>query len=223
MKIETIKYKVFPMLGWLIALMTISAYTVSKALLGYFGVKYQRIAEAVLSPVGFIVIIVLYFVFFFIAYFTAKIPIVNVVTASIFSIIMGAGMFGSVFYLADLTNAQIVPEALILTSGVFVIAVIFQWITNKDLSSWAWWLFFLLLIAIGLTFAEIVVQATLFRIAVDLGVVILFIVFVVYDTSVIRNKLPDDAWMVGVLGFFLDFANILIRIIVLLIEIMGNQ
>ncbi|MHA1838352.1 MAG: Bax inhibitor-1 family protein [Candidatus Ranarchaeia archaeon] len=136
---------------------------------------------------------------------------------------MGAGLFGSVFFFADLISAQILPEALILTSGVFIIAVLYQWITRKDLSHWSWWVFFLLLVAIGLTFAEIVVQVTLFRIAVDLFVVILFVFIVMWDMYTIRELIPNEEWMRGVLEFFLDFANILIRIIMLLIEIAAQS
>jgi len=122
-----------------------------------------------------------------------------------------------------LISAQILPEALILTSGVFIIAVLYQWITRKDLSHWSWWVFFLLLVAIGLTFAEIVVQVTLFRIAVDLFVVILFVFIVMWDMYTIRELIPNEEWMRGVLEFFLDFANILIRIIMLLIEIAAQS
>jgi len=224
MRDEVIRYKVFPMLTWLIIVMTLSAYTVSKALAGAFGIKAQSVAEEILlNPFGLIAITILYFVFFAIAYFTAKIKIVNLITSTMFSLIMGAGLFGTVFFVADFISAQIVPEALILTSGVFVLAVIYQWITKKDLSHWTWWLFFLLLVAIGLTVAEIFIQASWFRIAVDLGVVVLFVFMVMYDMYLIRERIPDENWMLGVLNFFLDFANILIRIIAILIEIYSQS
>lgn len=212
------------MLTWLIIMMTISAYTVSKILAGAFGLSTQMKAESILlNPFGFIGITILYFVSFVIAYFTAKIRIINMITATLFALIMGAGMFGTVFFLADMTNAQIIPEALILTSSVFVLAVVYQLITKKDLSHWSWWLFFLLLVALGFTIAEIFVHASWFRIAVDLGVVIIFVFLVMYDTYLIREKIPDELWMFGVINFFLDFANILIRIIVILIEIFGQS
>ncbi|MGQ4914581.1 MAG: Bax inhibitor-1/YccA family protein [Candidatus Asgardarchaeia archaeon] len=224
MQDTTIRNKVFPMLVWLIVLMTIGAYTVSKALAGVFGVTAQSIAASILlNPIGLIGTLAVYFIFFLLAYFTARIKIVNVITASLFALIMGVGIFGSVFFVADAINAQIIPEALILTSGVFVLAMLFQWFTRKDLSHWSWWLFFLLLVALGLTIAEIFVQASWFRIAVDLGVVLLFILFVMFDTHRIREELPDEDWMLGVINFFLDIANILIRIIALLIEIYAQQ
>lgn len=224
MKDETIRNRVFPMLTWLIIMMTVSAYTVSKILAGAFGLSTQMKAESILlNPFGFIGITILYFVSFAIAYFTAKIRIINMITATLFALIMGAGMFGTVFFLADMTNAQIIPEALILTSSVFVLAVVYQLITKKDLSHWSWWLFFLLLVALGFTIAEIFVHASWFRIAVDLGVVIIFVFLVMYDTYLIREKIPDELWMFGVINFFLDFANILIRIIVILIEIFGQS
>ncbi|MHA1860911.1 MAG: hypothetical protein ACTSVM_01265 [Candidatus Ranarchaeia archaeon] len=39
----------------------------------------------------------------------------------------------------------------------------------------------------------------------------------------IRELIPNEEWMRGVLEFFLDFANILIRIIMLLIEIAAQS
>ncbi|MGQ4834164.1 MAG: Bax inhibitor-1 family protein [Candidatus Asgardarchaeia archaeon] len=224
MRDEVVRKKVFPMLTWLIIVMSLSAYTVSKALMGVFGLKVQSYAEAILlNPWGLIGVTILYFVTFFIAYLTAKIKILNVITATIFSLVMGAGIFSTTFYVADTVNAQIIPEALILTAGIFVIAVIFQLVTKKDLSHWTWWLLFLLLVAIGLTVAEIFVHASWFRIAVDLGVVLLFVFITMYDMFIIREKMKDDEWMLGVLNFFLDFANILIRIIVLLIELYAQS
>lgn len=132
---------------------------------------------------------------------------------------MGAGLFGTVFFLADQVSAQILPEALILTTGVFIIAVVFQWVTRRDLSHWSWWITFGLLVALGLVFAQVVVQASLFRIAIDLFIVGIFTLVVMWDLYVIREQLPNEDWMHGVLEFFLDFANILIRIIWILIEI----
>ena len=63
-------------------------------------------------------------------------------------------------------------------------------------------------------FTQFVVQASLFRIAIDL-----FTLVVMWDLYVIREQLPNEDWMHGVLEFFLDYANILIRIIWILIEI----
>ena len=123
MREEIIRRKVFPVLTWLIIVMTVSAYTVSKALMGVFGIKVQSYAESILlNPWGLIGITVLYFVTFFIAYLTAKIRILNLITATFFSLVMGAGLLSTTFYVADAVNAQIIPEALALTAGVFVLA-----------------------------------------------------------------------------------------------------
>jgi len=224
MRNEIIRNKVFPFLTWLIILMTIGAYTTAKTLEGFFGFEAASFAETILrTPIGLLGITVLYFLFFVIAYFTAKIKIINVMTSTFFALFIGIGLFGSIFYVADLVNAKIIPEALILTSGVFVLAVIYQFVTKKDLSHWSWWLFFFLLVAIGLTVAEIFVKASWFRITVDLGIVLLFVFLVMYDTYQIRTHLQDEEWVLGALHFFLDFANILIRIIAILIELYSQS
>lgn len=219
---HVIRNRVFPVLTLLIAVMTLSSYTVSQILQGAFGLTAQSIAVQILTnPIGVLVITGLYFFFFFIAYLTSQIRGLNIITALIFAMIMGAGLFGSVFFFADLISPQIVPEALFLTSSVFVIAVLFQWVTKKDLSHWSWWIVVLLLIALGLVIALIFVQATLLRIVIDLGVVLIFLFYVIWDMYYIREVLPNEMWMHGVLEFFLDFANILIRLIWLIIQIIA--
>ncbi|MHA1916977.1 MAG: Bax inhibitor-1 family protein, partial [Candidatus Ranarchaeia archaeon] len=217
MRDEVIRNKVFPMLFILIMVMTLSSYTVSKILLGSLGVTYQNIVQNILlNPYGVVITTILYFLFFILALGTVKIRYVNIITSVLFALIMGIGIFGTVFYFADVTSAQIIPEALILTSGTFIVAILFQFTTKKDLTHWTWYIIFLLLIALGLTFAVFFVQASLFRIIFDLFFVLIFFLIVMYDMFMIRENLPDEMWMSGVLEFFLDFANILIRIILLL-------
>jgi FtsH-binding integral membrane protein len=219
MQDSTIKYKVMPTLVWLIFLMFAGAKLVSLAIQGAFGVQIAQLTITLfLDPVTLIVVLVLYFVFFFLAYLTANKTAISFIFASLFALVCGAGLFSTTFYVADIVGADIVPEALFLTAGVFLIAMIWEWVTKKDLANLGFWLFLFLLIAIVLTVAEIFTPLTAFRVAVDLGVVLLFAIMVAYDTYWVRQHAPDDKWMMGALKFFIDFINILIRIIMILIE-----
>ncbi|WXG44448.1 MAG: Bax inhibitor-1 family protein [Promethearchaeati archaeon SRVP18_Atabeyarchaeia-1] len=219
MEDNTIKYKVMPTLVWLILLMFAGAKLVSLAIEGAFGFHLAQLTISFfMDPISLIVVIVLYFVFFLLAYLTVSRTALSIVFASLFAIVCGAGLFSTTFYIADIVGADIVPEALLLTTGVFVIAMLWEWITKKDLVSWGFWLFLFLLAAIVLTIAEVFIPLTIFRVAVDLGVVLLFAIIVAYDTYWARQHAPDDRWMMAALKFFIDFINILIRIILLLIE-----
>ncbi|MHA1860912.1 MAG: hypothetical protein ACTSVM_01270 [Candidatus Ranarchaeia archaeon] len=87
---DVIRYKVFPVLTFLIIVMTVSSYTVSKILAGSFGVTAQSIAAQILSnPVGLLIITILYFAFFFLALITVRIRIINIITATLFSLVNG--------------------------------------------------------------------------------------------------------------------------------------
>jgi FtsH-binding integral membrane protein len=216
---STIKYKVMPTLVWLILLMFAGAKLVSLAIEGAFGVHLAQLTIGLfMDPITLIVVIVLYFVFFLLAYLTVSRTWLSFIFASLFAIVCGAGLFSTVFYIADVVGADIVPEALLLTAGVFAIAMIWEWVTKKDLYNWGFWLFLLLLAAIVLTIVEAFIPVPAFRIAVDLGVVLLFAIIVAYDTYWARQHAPDDRWMMAALKFFIDFINILIRIILILIE-----
>jgi FtsH-binding integral membrane protein len=221
-----IRVKVLPALFWLIFLMFAGAKLVEIAMQGAFGVYIAQLTigvfESIWTTIG---VIVLYFVFALAAYFIAmsKHNRISFVVASLFALVCGAGLFSTVFYLADFINAKILPEALLLSAGVFFIAMVWEWTTKKDLTNWGFWIFLFLLAAIVLTIAQAFVQVTLFRVAVDLGVVLLFAFIVAYDTHLARERLDDDSWMMAVLNFFIDFINIFIRIIVILMELYGRR
>jgi len=223
LKDDTIKYKVMPTLVWLILLMFGGAKLVSLALEGAFGLHITQLAiSLVMDPLLVLVTIILYFLFFFMAYFTRSNSAVSFLFASLFAIICGAGLFSTVFYVADIIGAELVPEALALSAGVFLIAMLWEWITKKDLFHWGFWLFLFLIAAIVLTVAEIFIPVSGFRIAVDVGVVLLFTFIVAYDTYIAREHIDDSQWMLAALNFFIDFINILIRILILLIETKGR-
>jgi FtsH-binding integral membrane protein len=216
---NTIKYKVMPTLFWLILLMFAGAKLVSLAIEGTFGIQISQLTiNLFLSPLTLIAVIILYFLFFFLAYFTRSNSIVSFLFASLFALVCGAGLFSTVFYVADIIGADLVWEALGLSAGVFLIAMLWEWVTKKDLLNWGFWLFLFLLAALVLTIAEIFIPLTAFRIAVDLGVVLLFTILVAYDTYVARKHIDDSEWMRAALNFFIDFINIMIRILILLIE-----
>jgi len=224
MRDEIIHYKVFPMLTFMILLMTIGAYSVSQILKGVFGVTSQSIMANLFSNIfGVIGVTLIYLILFFIAFFTAKIRYLNLVTACFFALFTGGGIFGTVFLVSDPVSAQIIPESLILTAGLFIITILYQFITQKDLSHWSWWIIFSFLVVLGLSVAIFIIQATFLRILIDLGIIIFFVLLVRYDLFYIREWLPDEYWMLGVMQFFLDFGNLLIRIIWLLIQIAAEQ
>ncbi|MHA2060572.1 MAG: Bax inhibitor-1 family protein [Candidatus Ranarchaeia archaeon] len=224
MRDEVIRYKVFPMLTIMIILMTLGAFSVAQMLKGVFGVTSQSIAMNVFSNiVGVIAITLVYFVLFIVAFITSKVKYLNLITASIFALFTGGGIFGTVFLVSDAISAQIVPEALVLTAGLFTITVLYQFITKKDLSHWTWWMLFGLFVVIGVTVAIVFIQASWLRILIDLGVVVFFILLVRFDMYHIQEILPDEDWMLGVMQFFLDFGNLLIRIMWLLIQIAAES
>lgn len=213
-----------PTLFWLILLMFAGAKAVSLAIEGAFGITVAQIAiSAFLDPVTLIAVIILYFIFFFLAYLTRSHVVASFLFASLFAIVCGAGLFSTVFYVADIIGADLVPEALFLSAGAFLIAMIWEWVTKRDLSNLGFWLFLFLVVAVLWTVTEMFYPLTILRIAIDFSVVLLFTVLVAYDTYRARQQISNDQWMLAALNFFIDFINILIRILILLIETRSSK
>ena len=90
MRNEVIRYKVFPMLTVMIILMTLGAFSVAQMLKGVFGVTSQSIAVNVFSNIfGVLIITFVYFALFIVAFVTAKVKYINLISASIFALFTG--------------------------------------------------------------------------------------------------------------------------------------
>ncbi|MBX7244570.1 MAG: Bax inhibitor-1 family protein [Candidatus Sumerlaeaceae bacterium] len=59
-------------------------------------------------------------------------------------------------------------------------------------------------------------QAPAFQMAVTVGGLLLFALFVLYDTSRIMLHLDASEWVAGALSLFVDFINLFVRILSLL-------
>jgi FtsH-binding integral membrane protein len=122
-------------------------------------------------------------------------------------------------YIANIIDPVIVPEAFGITSIVFFVFSFVGWIIKRDLSSLAKILFALLIVALVLTIAQYFIQSFVFNMAVDIGVVLLFVVFIVYDTRVILTSYSNSDYVAATISLYLDFLNIFVRIVSILIRL----
>jgi len=193
------------------------------AFTAYLPVRSHTLLGFLLKIDVFILAVIFYFALAALVYFFKRKFPLNLISLTAFALESGLMLMGPVFAFANMINVTIVPEALAIASGALFVLCLLQRILRKDLTSWEPWLIFALLAAIVFTVAEIFIKLTLFRVAVDLGVVVLFMPLILFDIGHILNKMNDEDWIEAVINLYLDFANILIRVIAILIEIYSEK
>ena len=135
----------------------------------------------------------------------------------IFNVIEGFLLTG-LMYIANSVDVMIIPEAFGITSVIFVAFSIFSYKTKYSFLSWGTGLFILLIVAIVLTIMQIFIQSPIFNTMVDLGVIVLFIGFILYDVQKIMQKYPDNEYINASVALYLDFLNIFVRVVSILIR-----
>jgi FtsH-binding integral membrane protein len=110
----------------------------------------------------------------------------------------------------------ILTEALSVTVGLFTATFLYAWFTEKDFTSWRFFLVPLLLLALLLTVLQLFLRTTLFHLIVDAGVAILFMAFVLYDVSSILYEYPDQMYVQAATSLYIDFMAIFVRVLHLL-------
>ncbi|MEM0473457.1 MAG: Bax inhibitor-1/YccA family protein [Candidatus Aenigmatarchaeota archaeon] len=115
-------------------------------------------------------------------------------------------------------GAQIVFQALGLTTFVFAGLAGYVYFTNKDFRSIGVFLTFALLGFIIASLVNIFLKQPLMNLIIDVGVLLVFLGFVLYDMSKILRDYPDKYVTDAVLALYLDFLNIFIRILSLLVS-----
>ena len=134
----------------------------------------------------------------------------------IFNMLEGL-ILSSLLFVAGATDASIIPEAFGLTALIFVIFSLISWKSKYNFLSWGKALFILLIVALVVTVVEIFIQSSGINIAVDLGIIVLFIGFVLYDTQNILKRYSDDEYINACVSLYLDFINIFVRLIGILL------
>jgi modulator of FtsH protease len=119
---------------------------------------------------------------------------------------------------ANLTDPLIIPEAFGITSAAFVAISLYGWRAKKDVSSWTGILFGLLIVAVVLTILQFFIQSNAFGMIVDAGIALLFMFLIFYDTEKILQKYSNKDVVPAVVALYLDFINLFIRIISLLLR-----
>ncbi|MFH1399032.1 MAG: Bax inhibitor-1/YccA family protein [Candidatus Woesearchaeota archaeon] len=114
-------------------------------------------------------------------------------------------------------GSGVVLQALGITTLVFGGLAGYVYVTGKDFRFIGTFLTFALLGLILASMVNIFLKQTLFGLIIDVAVLLVFLGFVMYDMSKILRDYSDNMIGDAALALYLDFLNIFIRILQLLV------
>ncbi|MBI2945916.1 MAG: Bax inhibitor-1/YccA family protein [Candidatus Wallbacteria bacterium] len=153
----------------------------------------------------------------FLAGAVRTIPGLNVGALFLFTFVEGL-TFGPIFNIfQEAGRMDIVYQSLEITGGSFLALTLYVFIAKEDfnwLGAIVWPALIGMLIT-GLLNVFWPMGGTAFTVYLYLGV-LLFIGFILYDTSRIVTRYPDDHYAAGAIDLFLDFINLFMFVLQLL-------
>jgi FtsH-binding integral membrane protein len=210
---------------WALTCMAFSSYVLGKILVGAWLPWYTNLLNQVFISNFLITLIVLTVIMVILAYLCYRSahqnPVIKIFLLTLFALVTGA--FVSPMVAIALALDVDIAVAFAITGGIFFFPAIIGWITDKDLTEWRNWILGLLIFAIVISVINLFYPTTSFTLLVSIVVVIIFVPLVMYDVNRIRNKLEEEEWIVGVVDLFLDFLNIFVRILYILILIASKK
>jgi len=200
MQKETFQKKVVPMFSLSLFIAAIGV------LAGFF-----------IPPILFIPIVIAEFIILVATFFMRRKGSVRSWLVFLFVLLTGITTAPIVAWAGFEGGMNVVFQALGLTVVVFGGLSAYVYFTNKDFRSWGTFLTFALIGLIIASFVNIFLQQTTLGIAIDFLVIVIFLGFVMYDMSKILRDYSDKDISLAVLSLYLDFLNIFIRILQLLV------
>ena len=127
-------------------------------------------------------------------------------------------------YIAQIYTIQSVLSVLMSTICLFAVLSIYSFITRSNLMSYSGFLFVGLVSIIIMSVINIFLRSSSLDLMLSILGVIVFVIYVAYDTQLIKNKivilarqgqldLLDRVEIVGAFSLYLDFINLFIYLI----------
>lgn len=177
------------------------------------GVPWLR---SIFSGWGFLGVFILYMGCAFAAGAVARVKGVNILVFGLFATVTGLLITPALLSAYSYGGHQVIWNALGLTALVFGGLTAYVLITRADFSFMGGFLTVALLSMLGLIVISLFFQSHLFSTLISVGIVALFALYVLYDTSQIMLHLGPDEWAAGALRLFIDFINMFLNILFLL-------
>jgi len=113
-------------------------------------------------------------------------------------------------------NFNVVIQAFALTTIAFGGLTAYAWTTKKDFSYLGGFLWIGIFLLIGAMIVNIFITVPIMSTIISMFGVILFSMFILYDTQNIMKRYSEDEYIMGAIDLFLDFVNLFLFILSLL-------
>jgi len=224
-ELSNIIYKVMLGFFWTMSCMAVSSYVLGKIIIGAWLPWYTDLLNQIFVSNWLITMIVLTIAMILLGFLcvwsSRHNPVSKILLLTLFGLVSGA-FISPLVSIALLLDVDI-AVALAITGGIFFFPALIGWITKRDLAQWGNWVFGLLIFAIIVSLVNFLFPTTSFTLVVSIIVVIVFVPLVAYDINIIKNKLSEEEWVAGVVNLFLDFFNIFVRILYILIILASRK
>jgi FtsH-binding integral membrane protein len=214
---------VFIGFGWCMAMMGGTATTIKNVILGEWFASYALVAHAVFFNLWVILILwVLMLGTALALYFGPHLHgAVKVLLLTFFGLVSG-GFMGPVTAIAAFFGISF-NVAILIAGAVFFVPALIGWLSRSELTHWFPWLLGLLAVAVLAVAVNLFFPTDVVNILVSVLVIAIFIPLVIYDVNQVKYRLADNEWQIGVVNLFLDLLNILIRVLFLLLQVVGES
>jgi modulator of FtsH protease len=140
----------------------------------------------------------------------------NMVLLFAFTFVLGMSIAPLLATVLSFNNgASIVGNAFAMTSVIFGAMSFFAIRTKTDFTSFTKPLFIALLVIIGFSIVNIFMGSPILAVGISAAAVLLFSIFVIYDTQAIMQGMYETP-IEGAVALFLDFFNIFVNLLQLL-------
>jgi FtsH-binding integral membrane protein len=176
-----------------------------------------------LGPGFLIMAVILNFVFYFALLWNRHTPVLNVVLYYSYTFLNGL-LLGPLVMTAKLVGgATLVSQALVGTAIAFFLAAGYVYVFRKDMSGLAPFLISGLIVVIIAGIVNMFYGGSGLGLGISVVSLFLFMGFTAYDMSNIMFKYRDEEYMLATVQLYLDFVNIFVAILRILIYFSGGR
>ncbi|MBN2095657.1 MAG: Bax inhibitor-1 family protein [Candidatus Aenigmarchaeota archaeon] len=206
MEQKVFKRKVMPLFATTLVVSTIGSLIGLLFLLPYLSNIWVLLG---LGLMGFVVMYAIYS--------TKSLPLLY-----FFNILMGA-LMAPILGLAIYIDPGLILQAFAITTVVFAGLAGYAYFSKKDFTFLGGMLFVLLIFGIVASLAVTFLGLTGYGLIISAFFTLLFAGFVLYDMSSILKNYPNEDYVPAVAALYIDFINLFINILMILINLRGQD
>ncbi len=209
MREEVFRERVLPLFGLSVFIMAL-------------GSAVAKTIPFVFTPIGLLVLFLLEIALIVsISLLKRKSP-VNLILLLLFSLVSGMTL-SPIIYTALAIDPTSLAVGFIMTALFFFGLVFYSLSTKKDFRSLGGFLVGALLVAIVASIFNFFIKNLVFDFILDVVIVVIFLGMILLDMSRILRDYDDGDYVTATLSLYLDFINILVRIISILLRVRRRE